>query len=1321
MDLSMPESLDNDPTVVPTKDSSPHDELTRSYVPSRPEEAEVSANERETQLRLTGGRAEPLRPSTEDAPLTCVGRYVILREIGRGGMGMVLEADDPQLCRRLAIKVLLEPYQHDALLVRRFLDEARICGQLQHPGIVPIHEIGRLPDQRPFFAMKLIQGQTLASLLQTRSDPADDLPRFLTIFEQVCQTMAYAHAKGIIHRDLKPSNIMAGSFGEVQVMDWGLAKVLTPVGWANEGGPPMDCGGFPSSAHPTPDLRDNSATSLAGTILGTPGYMAPEQARGDSEQIDARCDVFGLGALLCVILTGKPPYEGSTHAQVYRQAVEGDLRDAHARLAESSAHAELIALARQCLAAEPKDRPADAGVVARKMTNYRASVAERLRAVELERAAAQVKAAGERKARRLTLALATAAIALLLLSAGGWFWLEHERTEKRLLTARAVEERVQQALRLREKGRSAAVAELSPWVEALDNVQAAADRLSGDADPALRARIEQLRAELETEVRDRRMLARLEEIRLNKSQSKNFDFRQAAGDYAAAFREYGIDVEHLPDEQAAEHIGGRDIAAELAAALDDWAEACGEAEVRKHLLNTARQADGDLWRQRLRAALLEHDRDALADAARAPEVHDLPPTTLYLLGQALADVGDSIESIRLLRRAQRQHPDDFWINFRLALQLELAKPPRPREATRFYTAALAVRKQSAAAHMSLAIALHTSNALDEAIAEYREALRLQQDFILAHYNLANALKDKGQNEEALAEYREAIRLKPTYVEAHNNLGALLSDIGRLDEACHAFRKAIEIKANHASSHHNLALALMHLQRLDDALAACQKAVYYEGNAGYYNTLGQLLEKKDRPGDARAAYQKAIELDKDYSSPHHNLGLLYLRMGKTKQGQAELQEALRLQPKDATAWFELGLTSLQQHEPGKAVAAFRKVVAIEPKNIKAWVNLGTALANDGQVDASITTYEQALRIDPKSLAVWMSLGASYRRKGDANSAIDAYRHAVAVAKDDADAHNSLGTALAERGRFAEAVGCFREAIRLRPDFAWACNNLGNALGAQGEFEEAVQAYDKAIRLKPDYTRAKWNRGQIFKEWGKLKEAIAAYREALADDPNDAWVHCLLGLALREQGKLREARDALERGHELGIRQKGWQNPSERWLSQCQRQIERDKKLPAFRRGEIKPADSEERIAWATLCLQVHRYYADAAELFRTAFADRPALAEKYRYQAACAAALAGCGQDEGADKMTEAERAGWRKQALEWLRTDLELLRMRSERGSEGLRGSVRKTLRRWQDDPSLAGLRERKAIERLPKEEREACQQLWEKVNKMLETTTPAS
>ena len=167
-------------------------------------------------------------------------RYQLFGEIARGGMGAVLKGRDPDLGRDLAVKVLLEGHRDKPDLLRRFVEEAQIGGQLQHPGIVPVYELGTFADSRPYFTMKLVKGRTLSALLHERPNPQDDLHHFVGVFEQVCQTMAYAHARGVIHRDLKPTNVMVGGFGEVQVMDWGLAKVLKDGGLADDFPAPDD-------------------------------------------------------------------------------------------------------------------------------------------------------------------------------------------------------------------------------------------------------------------------------------------------------------------------------------------------------------------------------------------------------------------------------------------------------------------------------------------------------------------------------------------------------------------------------------------------------------------------------------------------------------------------------------------------------------------------------------------------------------------------------------------------------------------------------------------------------------------------------------------------------------------------------------------------------------------------------------------------------------------------------------------------------------------------------------------------------------------------
>jgi tRNA A-37 threonylcarbamoyl transferase component Bud32 len=157
-------------------------------------------------------------------------RYELAGEIGQGGMGCVLQGYDRHLRRDLAVKMLRPEFQDQPHLLRRFLREARVGARLQHPGIVPVYELGEFADRQPYFTMKLVRGRTLKALLKERPSPDAGLPRFLGIFEQVCQTLAYAHAQGVLHRDLKPANVMVGAFGEVQVMDWGLAKVLSRGG-----------------------------------------------------------------------------------------------------------------------------------------------------------------------------------------------------------------------------------------------------------------------------------------------------------------------------------------------------------------------------------------------------------------------------------------------------------------------------------------------------------------------------------------------------------------------------------------------------------------------------------------------------------------------------------------------------------------------------------------------------------------------------------------------------------------------------------------------------------------------------------------------------------------------------------------------------------------------------------------------------------------------------------------------------------------------------------------------------------------------------------
>lgn len=379
------------------------------------------------------------RPPEDDS---AANRYHLMQEIGHGGIGVVFRARDRHLGRELAIKMLREDYRDHPEARHRFLHEACVGSRLQHPAIVPVYEMGWFDNRTPYLTMRLVEGKTFASLLHGRIEPGRDLPELLGSFEQICHAMAYAHSQRVVHRDLKPANVMVGAFGEVQVMDWGFAKLL-------------DDGEEMAGRTPHKDgepVNHPGAASNSGVMMGTPAYMPPEQARGESAGIDYRADVFALGAILCEVLTGLPPYVASTPDEVCDLAVRGDLSRAHAALDHCGADEPLRAIARRCLSAERADRPDNAGIVVQELTAYRAAAQERLRQIELARAEATARAetaAAQARVERRAMRLAFMFVVALLAGIGIAIWqvnVANRAKQDADLSARAEREAKQTAV-----------------------------------------------------------------------------------------------------------------------------------------------------------------------------------------------------------------------------------------------------------------------------------------------------------------------------------------------------------------------------------------------------------------------------------------------------------------------------------------------------------------------------------------------------------------------------------------------------------------------------------------------------------------------------------------------------------------------------------------------------------------------------------------------------------------------------------------------------------------------------------------------------------
>lgn len=415
-------------------------------------------------------------------------RYQILEEVGRGGMGVVFRAKDKHLQRDVALKVISPNRLYDSSYVDRFIEEAQISGQLQHPSVVPVYDIGKLDSGHLFFTMKLIKGETLANLLRKRASTSDSIDHWLGIFLQICQAVAFAHSKQVIHRDLKPSNVMVGRFGEVNVMDWGLAKIQS-INLNNSLGdqiatdlsdlPKTDPAGGHSqgiiSVHPSPEsmIRDDSdATSIEsihqhrhsiiqtirhgmnvesqscslvpsefdertqeGCVVGTTAYMPPEQASGENERVDFRSDVFSLGAILCEILTGSPPYVADTKSDILHMAISGSIERAVLGINQSLVHSDVKELAKDCLNPDQEKRPSSAVLLTKRIEEITSQTKERIRMAERENAATAARLEesertylAERRNQRTILVASMLAIGLIFVLIGGGSLLRHRES-----------------------------------------------------------------------------------------------------------------------------------------------------------------------------------------------------------------------------------------------------------------------------------------------------------------------------------------------------------------------------------------------------------------------------------------------------------------------------------------------------------------------------------------------------------------------------------------------------------------------------------------------------------------------------------------------------------------------------------------------------------------------------------------------------------------------------------------------------------------------------------------------------------------------------
>jgi tetratricopeptide (TPR) repeat protein len=1213
-------------------------------------------------IRLPAGNASGLRPTlaADVSPGMPLGDFQIVREIGRGGMGVVYEAEQLSLGRRVALKVLPFAAALDAKQLQRFKNEAQAAAGLHHTNIVPVYAVGCERGVH-YFAMQYIDGQTLASLIQElrhlagrqtadasqAAGPAAELASEMAsgrwaprqpgsaVGQLTGPYPAPAEAPGAPAPETVPQAAAASTqrwatdpayFRTVAQLGIQAAEALEhahqlrvihrdvkPANLLVDGRGHLWVTDF-GLAH----CQSQAGLTLTGDLVGTLRYMSPEQALAKRVPVDHRTDVYSLGATLYEFLTLRPAFAGKDRQELLRQiAFEEPVRP---RRLDRKVPAELETIVLKALEKNPADRYGTAQELADDLERFLKDEPIRAR----RPTAVQRARKWSRRHKPVVAALVTGLLSMLVVAVVLAFWRQGRQAE----TERGVTAALVQAETLLDEG-DRQREHPERWQATARLAQGAAEKAAellaaGTARQGLADRVQRVRTAAAVAVTDSRLLVELDRLRLELAAVVNvkenrFDEAQAAPLFAKLLGDYGVNL--AEPQQAAARVRDSQLRQALLAALEDWSRVTGDDEERRRLEQVLESAepDPDPFRARWRAASRRKDGAALRRLADEPVVQALPATALVWLAVDLQAVQESTAAEQVLRAGLDRYPNNFWLNGDLGLLLCDRQPSRAEEGVRYLMVAVALRSDSAGAQYNLGVALANKGEVEGAIRCLRAACRIDPNYALAHYNLGNALRAKGRLDEAIDEYREAFRLKPEYPETHNNLGVALLDKGRLDEAIDEYRKALRLKPEYLEAHINLGNALKDKGRLDEAIDEYRKALRLKPDyPEAHNGLGNALKAKGKLDEAIAEYHKALYLKKDYPNAHYSLG--------------------------------------------------------------------GALAAQGKRDEAIAEYRKALRLKP----------------------------------DFPEAHTNLGSALRAKGRLDEAIDEYRKALQTRESFPQAYvahSNLGNALGDKGQLDEAIDEYQKALRLKPDYPAAHSNLGTALRDKRRLDEAIAEYRRAVHLRPEYAEALCNLGRALQEQGKFQQGLQDLRRGHALGSKRQGWPYPSAAWVEGCEHMVELEGRLPDLLAGTTKPANPGQRIELARLCVYKHLNRA-GVRFYEEAFASQPKLAddrgEAHPYDAACAAALAAAGEGKDADKLDSTERGRLRREALDWLRAELAQWIKQLEIGTPQALSLVQRTLALWQQDSVLASMRGEAALAKLPAEEQAGWRRLWTDVEQAL-------